>query len=88
VSKTQQLDPRVVLIPSISMIIPWLCVREVPVDIELVSQNSSLFMVRYLKTKHRHRPKLLLSVSSVGCSRDSSDVSVVRRLWNIMHLEL
>jgi hypothetical protein len=36
VSKPHPPDLRVVLTRAISIIIPWLCIREVPVDVELV----------------------------------------------------
>ena len=37
VSRPQRLELFVTLNPSISIVIPWSCIREVPVDIELVS---------------------------------------------------
>src|SRR6266850_4476387 len=80
VSKPQPPDLRVVLTRTISIIIPWLCIREVPVDVELVGPAISRRQSTMSKcVKNSRHPKSPYFASDVECSRDSLVASVVRR---------
>ena len=62
------------------IVLPWICTREVPVDIELVSHLCPQGLVTAqadasASARSRH-PRWPLSASGVGCNRDCSDVLV------------
>jgi hypothetical protein len=60
VSKFQWLGLRVVLTCMVSIVIPWLCIREVPVDVELVRSFVPVVKVRYLNDKKQPSPKVAI----------------------------
>ena len=56
------------------IVLPWICTREVPVDIELVNSLSTNSVTANANALSRHsrRPRWLSCASGVGCSKDCS----------------
>lgn len=73
-----------------SIALPWICVREVPVDIELVSfvvEDRIPPEFTHLQNVVSRLPRLPSCASNVVCNKAFSDVSVGLLSWNITRLE-